>query len=274
MTLTLLFLLIILLILALIWGGSSLKAARYAYLKNQHFPLSWIAIIERNLPFYQRLPKAIKKRLQGHIRVFLSEKQFIGCGGLRLSEEIKLTIAAVACLLLLNERGKYYPKLSSILVYPSAYRVSQTERWGDYVIEESDVVRLGESWLRDQVVLSWEQILVDTTHWQDGRNVILHEFAHQLDTEDGRADGVPILKESSDYPRWSRVFNQEYQRLLRKTQQGHLTVIDKYGATNPAEFFAVATETFFEKPLLLKQKHPELYGELQRYYQINPLEWH
>ncbi len=190
-----------------------------------------------------------------------------------LTDEIKLTIAAVACLLLLNERGEYYPKLSSILVYPNAYRVRETLTVGGYVVQERKVVRIGESWTLDQVVLSWEDIKRDATNWEDGHNVVLHEFAHQLDLEDGRADGVPILERRSDYLSWARVFEKEYQRLLRDVERGHKTVMARYGATDPAEFFAVATETFFEKPLLFKRKHSELDRELKRYYKLEPLEW-
>lgn len=270
---TVLFLLAILLIIALIWLSPVLTAARHSRLKNQPVPKHWMSILEQNLPIYKRLTESPLKRLHGHINVFLAEKQFIGCGGLRLTDEIKVTIAAVACLLLLNERGEYYPKLSSILVYPSAYRVKETKPVGGYVVQESQVVRIGESWARDRVVLSWEDIKRDATNWSDGRNVILHEFAHQLDQESGRADGVPILSRNSDYLSWARVFEQEYQKLRIDVERGKKTVMDWYGATDPAEFFAVATETFFEKPLLLKRKHPELYRELKRYYKLEPLEW-
>ena len=270
---TVLFLLAILLIIALIWLSPTLKAARRSRLKNQPVTRRWVSILEQNLPIYKRLTESLERRLNGHINVFLAEKQFIGCAGLRLTDEIKVTIAAVACLLLLNERGEYYPKLSSILVYPSAYRVKETKPVGGYVVQERKVVRIGESWARDQVVLSWEDIKRDATNWTDGRNVILHEFAHQLDQESGRADGVPILERRSDYLSWARVFEKEYQRLLRDVERGHKTVMARYGATDPAEFFAVATETFFEKPLLLKRKHSELYRELKRYYKLEPLEW-
>ncbi len=270
---TVLFLLAILLIIALIWVIPALEATRRSRLFNQPFPWHWAAILERNLPIYKRLLLPLRKRLHGHINVFLAEKQFIGCGGLLLTDEIKLTIAAVACLLLLNERGEYYPKLSSILVYPSAYRVRETLPVGGYVVQERKVVRIGESWALDQVVLSWEDIKRDATNWEDGHNVVLHEFAHQLDQEDGRADGVPILERRSDYLAWARVFEKEYQRLLRDVERGQKTVMARYGATDPAEFFAVATETFFEKPLLLKRKHSELDRELKRYYKLEPLEW-
>jgi Mlc titration factor MtfA (ptsG expression regulator) len=135
-----------------------------------------VPIVENNLPIYSRLSPAERRRLQGHIQVFLAEKQFIGCGGLQVTEEMKLIIAAVACLLLLNERGKYFPKLRSILVYPSTYLVNETTSTGSYVVEERRVARLGESWINDQLVLSWEQVKQDTYNWKDGHNVVLHEF--------------------------------------------------------------------------------------------------
>jgi Mlc titration factor MtfA (ptsG expression regulator) len=246
---------------------------RRNHLKYLPFPSLWQAIIDNNIPIYSRLSPDERRRLQGHIQVFLVEKQFIGCQGLQVTEEMKITIAAVACLLLLNEQGRYFSKLRSILVYPSTYLVQEKSSLGNYIIEESWVARLGESWTSDQVVLSWEQIKRDTSNWQDGHNVILHEFAHQLDQEDGKAEGVPILPKNLDYSIWAKVMRQEYQQLCREVEGGVKTVIDGYGATNPAEFFAVATETFFEKPHQLLGKHPALYRLLQRYYQLNPVQW-
>ena len=242
-------------------------------LKARPFPPLWNAIIEINLPIYPRLSPKERKQLQGAIQVFLAEKQFIGCRGLQVTEEMKVTIAAVACLLLLNQRASYFQKLRSILVYPSTYLVHETTSTQDRVIEERLVARLGESWMNDQIILAWEQVKQDTFNWQDGHNVVLHEFAHQLDQEDGKADGVPILQQSSDYAIWAEVMTQEYLRLGHDIQQGKKTVIDSYGATNPAEFFAVVTETFFEKPQQLLRWHPELYRLLQHYYQISPVLW-
>ncbi|MBW4574251.1 MAG: zinc-dependent peptidase [Aphanothece sp. CMT-3BRIN-NPC111] len=242
-------------------------------LKHRSFPPLWNAIIENNLPISPHLSPFERRRLQGHIQVFLAEKQFIGCGGLQVTEEIKLIVAAVSCLLLLNERGKYFPKLRSILIYPSAYLANETSAIGGYVVEEKRVARLGESWTNDQLVLSWEQVKRDTYNWRDGRNVVLHEFAHQLDQEDGKAEGVPILQRHSDYPIWAQVMAAEYQQLCNDVEEGVKTVMDSYGATNPAEFFAVATETFFEKPQQLLKKHPALYEQLQRYYQLDPVQW-
>jgi Mlc titration factor MtfA (ptsG expression regulator) len=261
------------LIVTLILINPLLIKRRRNRLQRRPFPPLWNAIIENNLPIYLYLEPDERKRLQGHIQVFLTEKQFIGCRGLQVTEEMKIIIAAVACLLLLNERGQYFPKLRSILVYPSAYIVKETTAIDNYVVEERSVARLGESWTKDQLILSWEQIKQDTVNWQDGHNVILHEFAHQLDQEDGKAEGVPILKHSSDYPIWAKVMSEAYQQLCNDVLQGVNNVIDSYGATNPAEFFAVATETFFEKPHQLLSDYPAVYQQLQSYYQLDPVQW-
>ncbi|MFB2918174.1 M90 family metallopeptidase [Aerosakkonema funiforme] len=270
---TIIVFLIIGLILTGIFGYPILRKRRRNSLKNRPFPPIWNAIIENNLPIYTRLYPGERRRLQGHIQVFLSEKQFIGCGGLQVTEEMKITIAAVACLLLLNERESYFPKLASILVYPSTYLAKETTSTGNYIVEERLVARLGESWTNDQIVLSWEQVKQDTSNWRDGHNVVLHEFAHQLDGEDGKVDGVPVLQQNSDYLIWADVMTKEYQRLCDDVQLDRKTVIDSYGATNTAEFFAVVTETFFEKPHQLHNQHPALYQLLQRYYQLAPVQW-
>ncbi|MEH2412502.1 zinc-dependent peptidase [Nostoc sp.] len=270
---TIILFLIIGLIITGILVNPILVKRRRNRLKHRLFSPLWNAIIENNLPIYPCLSPDELRRLQGHIQVFLAEKQFIGCRGLQVTEEMKLTLAAVACLLLLNERGQYFPRLRSILVYPNAYFVQETTSIGNYAVEERRVARLGESWTTDQLVVSWEQVKQDTDNWRDGRNVVLHEFAHQLDQEDGKAEGVPILQRNSDYPIWAKVMTEAYQQLCNDVLQGVKTVMDSYGATNPAEFFAVATETFFEKPHQLLSKHPALYEQLQRYYQLNPVQW-
>ncbi|WP_414530150.1 zinc-dependent peptidase [Nodularia chucula] len=246
---------------------------RHNQIKRRPFPPLWTAIIENHLPIYLQLSPDERRRLLGHIQVFLAEKQFIGCAGLEVTLEMKVTIAAMACLLLLNERGKYFPKLHSILIYPSTYFVNETIDTGNYVVEERREARLGESWTQGQVILSWENVQKDTANWQDGHNVVLHEFAHQLDQEDGTANGVPILPLHADYPVWAQVMTAEYEKLCHDIPRKVKTVMDGYGTTNPAEFFAVATETFYEKPRQLQKHHPQLYEQLQRYYQLNPIHW-
>lgn len=237
------------------------------------FPKSWLSIITSNISIYDKLSAEQQKELQGHLQVFLKEKQFIGCLGLQITEEIKVTISAIACLLLFGDRKTYFPNLRSILVYPHAYIVNEMVMSDRYVVEERRVARLGESWSKDQLILSWEQVQQDIRNWQDGHNVVLHEFAHQLDQEDGQAEGVPILSRAMDYVLWSKVMTVEYLQLCDQVENRKKTVLDSYGATNPAEFFAVATETFFEKPNQLNQKHQELYELLQRYYRLDPRQW-
>ncbi|MCA1990939.1 MAG: zinc-dependent peptidase [Coleofasciculus sp. S288] len=268
----LIFLLFILIIIALILGIDTFKRLRYIHLRNKQFPSDWTVIIERNVPLYKHLSESWRRRLYGHINVLLTQKTFKGCGGLQITNEIKLTIAAQAALLLLSEKGNYFSKLRLILVYPSAFIASQTTPFGEYYLEETQV-KTGESWQIGIVVLSWQDIQYDAKHWQDGRNVVLHEFAHQLDQEGGSASGVPILEKRSDYVTWGRIFRKEYEQLCYEVERGMETVMDEYGATAPAEFFAVATETFFEKPFHMKRKHPELYNELKRYYKLDSVDW-
>ncbi|WP_318655951.1 M90 family metallopeptidase [Pseudanabaena yagii] len=243
-------------------------------IRTKPCPRQWLHIIESNLAIYRDLDLAQQKQLQGYIQVFLREKQFIGCLGLQVTEEMRVTIAAIACLLLFGDHKTYFPNLRSILIYPHAYIVNEMVMSDRYIVEERRVARLGESWTQDQLILSWEQIQQDLRNWQDGHNVILHEFAHQLDQEDGRAEGVPILPRTLDYALWAKVMSSDYLQLCDQVEHQQKTIIDSYGATNPAEFFAVATETFFEKPRQLYQKHSCLYELLQRYYRLDPRQWH
>jgi Mlc titration factor MtfA (ptsG expression regulator) len=256
-----------------IWVKPLVIVYQRRQIQKRPFPPMWSAVLESNIPIYQHLPHFLKKRLQQHINVFLKEKQFIGCGGLLITDEIKITIAGQACLLLLNESETYYSKLTSILVYPTAYLVKATARITNFLIEEKEEVRLGESWLKDRIVLAWDAIEKDISNWQDGHNVVLHEFAHQLDGEDAIMNGVPILASQEDYRNWSEIFQREYNNLKQNIELGRKTAIDEYGAINPAEFFAVVTEFFFEQPRQMQQKHPELYQMLNHYYKVDPLAW-
>ncbi|MDY6785285.1 MAG: M90 family metallopeptidase [Cyanobacteriota bacterium] len=267
-----LFLFILSATIAGIWGIDILKQRRRRRLQRKPFPPYWIAVIQQNFPLYKHLPEDLARRLQGDIQVFLAEKNFIGCGGLEITDEIKLAIAAPACLLLLNERGNYFAQLKDILVYPSAFIANSITPLGNTYLERQDW-KSGESWQKGMVILSWEDIKRDAINWRDGRNVIFHEFAHQLDQENGAANGVPTLDRRSDYHRWAQVFERTYRHFCDRVRQGKKTPLNEYGATHPAEFFAVATETFFEKPKSLKATYGELYDELKWYYNLDPLAW-
>lgn len=227
----------------------------------------------RNVALYRKLPQNLRAQLRGHIQVFLGEKDFEGCGGLVINDEIRLTIAGQACILLLNRPCRYFPGLNAILVYPRAY-IQRARRQEGYIhFEDERQINLGESWSNGTLVLSWNDVANTAHDVRDGHNLVLHEFAHQLDTEDGVGDGVPLLEQQSKYFHWAEVLNREYQALVNLTRKHQKDVIQAYGATNPAEFFAVATEAFFERPVLLHRKHAELYQELRDFYQVDPETW-
>lgn len=247
-----------------------LKHRRRIRLLHAPAPDHWEQILKSNLPMTARLSPEQKRRLFGYMQVFLVDKHFEGCGGQEITEEIRVTVAAQACLLLVGRDTKVYPRLKSVLIYPHAYESGQKGMFGG---DNGQGARLGESWNAGVVVLAWDSVLGGARNIQDGHNVTLHEFAHQLDQEDGVGDGAPILQQRSAYVDWARIFQREYDELVNKTEHGHKSTLDEYGATNPAEFFAVATETFFEKPQQLKTRHPELYDELQSYYQVDPMRW-
>lgn len=245
------------------------RRRRRAKVRARPFPPAWLEALE-TLPLYQRLEPTDQAELRGHVLVFLDEKQFEGCDGLEVTERMRVTIAAHACLLLLHRETDYYPELSSILIYPHAYQSTQQRVGPDGIVSEGEQVRLGESWLRGEVVLAWDAVEAGFRDARDGHNVILHEFAHQLDQEDGKADGAPVLKSTSRYLPWAKILSAEYEALQDKVAHGRRSDIDAYGATNPAEFFAVISEAFFERPKQLKRKHPDLYEQLRSFYDQDP----
>jgi Mlc titration factor MtfA (ptsG expression regulator) len=261
------------LVLSFLIGKRALRNRRIKQLAVMPFPDEWERILERNVSLYRYLPDALREQLHNDIKIFITEKHFEGLGGLEMTDEIKVTIAAEASMLLLNRKNSDYPKLSSILVYPSAYVTKQSTAVGEGAYIEGQSVRLGESWQHGSVVLAWDNVRQGAVNSQDGHNVVLHEFAHQLDQEDGIADGAPILEKRSSYATWARIMSKEYEQLRSNMEHHKKSVMDKYGATNPAEFFAVATETFFEKPKQLKKKAPDLYAELKSFYNVDPIEW-
>lgn len=260
---------------AMAWLGSSRwrKTRHRNRVLASPFPKAWRAILKRRLPFFHALPADLQLQLKRHIQVFLAEKHFVGCDGLQITDEIRVTIAAQACLLLLNRKTDFYPKLRQILVYPDAFIVDSQRQDPAGLISQQRNVLAGESWEHGQVILSWKNTLEGAANPHDGNNVVIHEFAHQLDQEDGYANGAPILQRRQDYLSWSSVFNQVFNELVHDAAMGKPSLFDYYGATNPAEFFAVVTEVFFEKPEALNLEHPALYRELSHFYQVDPINW-
>jgi Mlc titration factor MtfA (ptsG expression regulator) len=237
-------------------------------------------LVETHCPFYFWLPPADRHELEGIIQVLLAEKNFEGCGGLVLTDKIKLAVASQAGLLLLRRRTDYYDRLKSILVYPTSYTVSRENHLGSGVMEERAEVRAGESWGLGVVILSWDMIVANIQFPDSGHNLILHEFAHQLDYEDGHMDGRPLIGrgESTAVQRqrtadWQRIMRSEFQNLQNLAASGQPSFLNPYGASSAAEFFAVTTEAFFCRSRELQQWHPPIYEQMKWYYQQDPVEW-
>lgn len=249
-----------------------IRRKRRQAMKRRPFPDQWRRILEQNMPLYRRLPDSLRSELHGLIHVFLHDKRFHGFQGLEVTEEMRLTIAGHACLLLLNRSNDEYANFSSVYIYPSTFVGEHRSR--DGMLETvGQQARLGESWHRGPVLLAWDAVLHGAHDINDGHNVVLHEFAHKLDGADGQVDGAPLLNQHSHYVSWARVMQKEYDQLQNNAAQGIQTVMNHYGATNPAEFFAVLTETFYEKPRQLKAHHPELYAEMMKCFRVDPLAW-
>lgn len=239
------------------------KKAHEEALRAKPFPKEWEAYLEQNVKLYEHLPENLKTELKGYVNLFVATKHFEGAGGLVVTDEMRVTVAALACLLLLNRKTRNYPKLRTVILYPSAYIADK----------ETNTIRLGESWNDGEVVLSWNHVTSTSHDLRDGTNLVLHEFAHRLDQEDGAGDGVPVLETEAQYFTWAEVMSDEFKRLRSSVEKGYKTLIRPYGATNAAEFFACITENFFERPQQLKRKHPEIYKELQAFYHLDPASW-
>ena len=271
-------LLVALLAIAVIAGQPWLRERRRRRLAAAPFPPAWRAILRRRVPRYSQLPFARRRELERLVQVFVAEKDFIGCDGQGIDDEVRVTIAAEACLLLLGRRPRYFPTLRTVLVYPGAFVVEKVRPEPSGVLQETRQVLAGESWSQGQVVLSWEDVVRGSAVADDGQNVVIHEFAHQLDQEKGFANGAPLLGTRARYERWSRVMAAEYARLKARSYAypdpaAPPPLLNAYGGTDPAEFFAVASEVFFEQPGRLAAEHPELFTELAGYYAVDPRAW-
>ncbi|MDB6077372.1 MAG: hypothetical protein JWO82_1119 [Akkermansiaceae bacterium] len=249
----------------LFWHSRRVRNLREQLRKKRLDPRE-TAIVVEHFPLWEVIPDEIRRDVEGWMRVFIAEKSFEACGGLEtITEEMLLAISAPACLLVARRPQDFYERLRSILIYPDAFTVREDGYGED--------ARLGESWVTGSVVLSWQSVKQGDANVEDGLNVVLHEFAHQLDQGDGDADGLPELEEPEDVGQWSRVFRPAYQGFCERVNAGRRSVIDDYGAESPAEFFAVVTETFFERPKGLRREEPEVYAELAHFYGMDPASW-
>jgi MtfA peptidase len=250
-----------------------LRERRRRRIRVAPFPASWWPLIARTVPLIHRLPPVDREELGGHTQVLLAEKHFEGAGGLVITDEVRVTIAAQAAFLLLHRATDYFPRLVSIIVYPASYVAPHREQDEAGIVTEGVESRAGESWSRGAIVLSWDDVQEIAVPGHGARNVVLHEFAHQLDVENGPSDGVPLMGDIGLREDWGRVMKREYERLEWDLARGREPSLDPYAATNPAEFFAVATEAFFEEPRAMAEYGPHLYDVLQRYYRQDPASW-
>lgn len=233
-------------------------------------PETWPPIIERLVPLSRQLPDGERERLLRLTQLFVREVPIEGCGGLELTEEIRVTIAATACLLILNLPYPRFATLRRVLVYPDTFVPVHLESRYNRGIHFEASAELGEAWKDGIVVLSWTSVQSRDANAGEGRNVVLHEFAHVLDGEDGAFDGTPVLESADGVREWGRIFAGEFEREQDAVNHAREAALDPYAATNRAEFFAVATEAFFESAARLRDSVPELYEQLRRFYRQDP----
>ena len=251
------------------------RERRRKKLIQAEFPSAWEEIIRRNMAHYSILKNAERAHLRDLIKVFIAEKYWEGAGGLALSDEIRVTISAQACLLILALPHNYYRNVQSIIVYPSTV-VPPPRKRGFFETTmapiEAEHPLLGQAFVYGPVIIVWDAALHGGRHPESGHNVVFHEFAHKLDMLDGAADGTPPLHDRAEYRDWSQICSREYKRLREDALHGRHSFLNAYAATSEAEFFAVATEQFFDQPRQLIDHAPDLYRVLQQYYRQNPLE--
>jgi Mlc titration factor MtfA (ptsG expression regulator) len=264
-----------------LWGPPLWTALRRARLRARPFPAAWRAILRQRMPAYARLPADLQLCLKGHVQVLLAEVPVIGCAGFEVDDEVRVLVAAQAALLLLGRPGGGFVGLKRVLVYPAGFVVQRehTDALGLARVQRQALA--GESHARGDVVLSWADVQDGAAVPDDGRNVVLHEFAHQLDQAHGGANGMPWLPGAphakgwrrARAARWAAVMQAEFAALGERVARGAPGLIDPYGATAPAEFFAVCTELFFERPQALAEAHPRLYAEFADAFRVHPLSW-
>lgn len=247
-----------------------IRDARRRKLTKAPFASEWARIIDRNVPYCQKLTAQERLKLWELVAVFINEKNFEGCMGLVITDEIKLTIAAQGCLLLLNLKHNFYEKLRTILVYPAGFEFNKESWASNGIVSEEMMPVSGLSYSLGVIALSWSDTAHGARNPGDGSNVAFHEFAHQLDLLDNAMNGAPILSSRTQYHDWAEILGAEFEALRKAIADGTPCIINPYGATSPAEFFAVVTETFFERPVELKATHPALYETFSLYYGQDP----
>lgn len=249
------------------------KRRRRRRILAKPFPAAWLNIVETRVGHYALLTEADRARLRDTVQIMLAERSWEGCRGLELTDEMRVTIAALAAVLVLGLPEHYFSNVPTVLVYPDEYRVPQVEALTGEAVLQGEGGRLGEAQRHGPVIVSWSVVREEAQEPGYGENLVFHEFAHSLDMLNGEFDGVPDLSDRALRERWARVMAAEYEQLRRSARRRRRTVLDPYGAGDPAEFFAVATEAFFDAPIDLSERNPDLYALLRDYYRQDPAAW-
>jgi Mlc titration factor MtfA (ptsG expression regulator) len=248
---------------------SWLRDRRRRAIVSEPFPTEWLSHLDTNVAHFALLSTDDQAKLRDLLRVFIAERDWEGCGGLVLTDEMRVTIAAHACILILALDIDCYADVSTILVYPQAFMVPSRKVEG-VIVTESEKPTLGEAHLRGPVVLAWDEVLQAGRDLGIGENLVFHEFAHQLDFSDGVIDGTPPLSGRGEYDAWREGMGHALDEVRREVKAHRRSLLGSYAAQNPAEFFAVATECFFDNPKALEMHHPTVYGLLKNYYRQDP----
>ncbi|ADB18976.1 protein of unknown function DUF980 [Pirellula staleyi DSM 6068] len=251
--------------------GNWFKRSRRAKLLSSPLASELLKSVEANIEVYSLLTPPQRVRLIECARIIAAEREWVGCRGLEVTDAMKLTVSAIASLLLLGTEGYYFERVPSFLLYPFAYRRPIQNREGGMIDETATI--LGEAHPHGSIVLSWPAVLAGGKHARDGENLVLHELAHHIDGLDGAVDGVPPLNSVTDARFYEEAFAREFSAHQDHVRQGIETLIDAYGATNRAEFFAVSTELFYEQPLAMRARHPDWYKCLTLVYSLDPAQW-
>ena len=256
-----------------VWGPRW-RAARRARLSQNPFPAEWRALVRQHVPLVARLPADLQRQLRQRMQVFIAEVPFIGCQGLEVTDAMRVVVAAQGCLLLLNRPQAEFVGLRQVLLYPGPFRVRRKGVDEAGLHSEHEQVLSGESWEQGQVILSWPDCLSGAADASDGVNVVIHEFAHQLDQEGGVANGAP--PDALRQRQWSAVWSQSFEQIRRgfyDLAEGQQPLFGDYALSDPAEFFASACEVFFERGTDLQAQHPQLYAELQTFFRTDTAAW-
>lgn len=249
------------------------KSSRRKRIAVQPFPDAWYPILENNVDHYPRLSPEAQAKVRRYIQLFVAERHWEGVKGLELTDEVRVTIAAQVAVMMQGYPEVLFDKVPSILVYPTSYEKESTSVGPGGLVIEGMSYRKGEAWFRGPVVLSWRDVLRSSRAMSTPHNLVVHEFAHQLDMLESKyVDGMPPQPSLAAETRWREVLKREQADLAEAIRAGE-PWLDPYAGTNSAEFFAVASESYFEEPWYLQQQRPKLYQLFLDFYKVDPRSW-